>query len=183
MSYQWLLLVVLAITGIHAEQLPKMSSLSSGTAFYPQGRDRPHNYEIVKEEVHYSGWRKVIRRSVNSNDDPHRRVVDFDIIDQAHTSGGAVIVFAWNSTSKTATIIREYMPGPHRVLSGLAAGLVEDGKHEVQLGEDKSLVAARCELEEEWYDRFEVCLHALEIGNNRVVIVQEMANTEFMPAI
>ena len=76
--------------------------------------------------MHYSGWRKVIRRSVNVNsgDDPNRKTIDFDIIDQAHSSGGAVIIFAWNSTSKTATLVREYMPGPHRVLSGLAAGIV-----------------------------------------------------------
>ena len=127
------------------------SSSSPATPFYPHGRDRPHNYLILKDEVHYSGWRKVVRRSVTITDHPGQRIVDFDIIDQAHTSGGAVIVFAWNSTSKTATIIREYMPGPHRVLSGLAAGIVEDGKHTGELGEEMSLIAAKYELEEEWY--------------------------------
>jgi len=139
-------------------------------AFYPRGRDRPHNYEILNEEVHYSGWRRVIRRSVgvvvadddddDGNDgvveDDHRGVIHFDVIDQARASGGAVVVFAWNSTSKTATIIREYMPGPHRVLSGLAAGIVEDGKHSPPQEEgggsesSSSLLAARFELEEEW---------------------------------
>ena len=46
------------------------------------------------------------------------------------------------------------MPGPHRVMSGLAAGIVEDGKHSVELGvdgEEMSLIAAKYELEEEWY--------------------------------
>ena len=46
------------------------------------------------------------------------------------------------------------MPGPHRVMSGLAAGIVEDGKHSGELGEDgeeMSLIAAKYELEEEWY--------------------------------
>lgn len=81
-------------------------------------------------------------------------MIHFDVIDQTHTTGGAVIVFAWNSTSKTATIVREYMPGPHRVLSGLAAGIVEDdGKHhssvEGGIDEPDALVAARYELEEE----------------------------------
>ncbi len=91
----------------------------------------------------------MIRRSVNIN--PHQKVLDFDIIDQAHTSAGAVIIFAWNSTSKTATIVREYMPGPHRVLSGLAAGIVEEGKHSSveDLEEGDTLVAARFALEEE----------------------------------
>jgi len=75
--------------------------------------------------------------------------MDFDIIDQNHGTNGAVIVFAWNSTSKTATIVREYMPGCHRVLGGLAAGLVEDEKHTSEGNEGKNLVAAQCELEEE----------------------------------
>ena len=135
-------------------------------AFYPKGRDRPHNYKILSDEVVYSGWRKVIRRSVSSpvhhrhsstertNDDfTEQKVIAFDVIDQAHHTGGAVIIFAWNSTSKTATIVREYMPGPHRVLSGLAAGIVEVGKHSSMEGnnESASLLAARYELEEEWY--------------------------------
>ncbi len=132
--------------------LPRTRSTPSPTAaIYPHGRDRLHNYEILKDEVHYSGWRKVVRRSVTIKDHPHQRIVDFDIIDQARTSRGAVIVFAWNSTSKTATIIREYMPGPHRVLSGLAAGIIEDEKHAEEIEEEISLVAARYELEEEWY--------------------------------
>jgi len=122
------------------------SSSSSSAAFYPHGRDREHDYEIIKEKVHYSGWRKVIRRRVHS---PNRKPIDFDIIDQT-TNGGAVIIFAWNSTNKTATIVREYMPGPHRVLSGLAAGIVEDDKHSSKEGEDSCLIAARMELEEEW---------------------------------
>jgi len=117
---------------------------SSESSLYPQGRDRPHDYRIIRDEIHYSGWRKFIRRSV-AIDPSHDRVIDFDIIDQTHTSNGAVIVFAWNSTSKTATIVREYV--------GLAAGIVE-GKHSSNKGvgsDPDPFVAARCELEEEWY--------------------------------
>lgn len=59
---------------------------------------------------------------------------------------GAVIIFAWNSVSKTATLVREYNPGNHKVMAGLAAGIVETdpNKH----GSDFDL-AARHELEEE----------------------------------
>ena len=94
------------------------------------------------------------------------RIVEYDVIDQAHATGGAVIIFAWNTTSKSATIVREYMPGPHRVLGGLAAGIVEDDKHralgggtggkddeEERVGassESSTMGAARFELEEEW---------------------------------
>ena len=124
------------------------SSSTSSVAFYPHGRDREHDYKIIKEEVHYSGWRKVIRRSVHS---PNRKPIDFDIIDQTNSGPGAVIIFAWNSTNKTATIVREYMPGPHRLMSGLAAGIVEDDKHSSKEGKDDCcLIAAQMELEEEW---------------------------------
>lgn len=66
---------------------------------------------------------------------------------------GAAIIFAWNSSSKSATIIREYNPGPHETLYGLAAGLIEE-KHGAN-----PRVAAEHELEEEchlkggeWYE-------------------------------
>lgn len=138
---------------------------TSQPKLYPDGRDRPHNYEIKSDKIVYSGWRRVIRRTVTSQHHPHhfdeynstKHQIDFDIIDQNHGTSGAVIIFAWNSTSKTATIVREYMPGCHRVLGGLAAGLVEVEKHSTADHsiadtdcEDRDLVAARCELEEEW---------------------------------
>lgn len=64
------------------------------------------------------------------------------IVDQK--GAGASIVFAWCTKTKTATIIKEYNPGCDRILAGLAAGIVEIGKH----GSDYDL-AARQELEEE----------------------------------
>jgi hypothetical protein len=57
---------------------------------------------------------------------------------------GASIIFAWNSKTKTATILKEYNPGCDKILYGLAAGVVESDKH----GSDFD-VAARHELEEE----------------------------------
>ncbi|KAL3772767.1 hypothetical protein ACHAW5_007276 [Stephanodiscus triporus] len=160
------LLLVLAILGADAAQSPTTTPAASGAAFYPRGRDRPHKYEILDEVVRYSGWRRVVRRSVVDRRRAARgkKVVEYDVIDHANSSsGGAVVVFAWNSTSRTATIVREYMPGPHRVLCGLAAGIVEDdGKHSEGGGggtssasgsemssSSSSLVAARFELEEE----------------------------------
>jgi len=59
------------------------------------------------------------------------------------TGKGAVLVFAWDTQTKTATMLREYMPASHKMLYGLAAGLVEE-KH----GSD-IFMAARYELEEE----------------------------------
>ena len=165
---------------------PSTTTTAGVAAHYPRGRDRPHEYEILNEEIRYSGWRIVVRRSVgrvvasdaarDDNDDRWKstrrdrqsRIVEYDVVDQARATGGAVIIFAWNSTSKTATIVREYMPGPHRILGGLAAGIVENDKHRAAVApidlpgaarkeeevdessESSTLVAARFELEEEW---------------------------------
>lgn len=138
MKHSLLSLLVITATFLFLTEVAASNaeSPSSSRAFY-----RPHDYNIVREEVLYEGWRKVIRRTVQSP--KLTKHIEFDVIDQTHSTGGAVIIFAWNSTSKTATIIREYMPGCHRVLGGLAAGLVED-KHG---GSEEA--AARHELEEE----------------------------------
>lgn len=69
----------------------------------------------------------------------HKKVVD-------QKGAGAVIIFAWDSNTKTAVIIKEYNPGCNKILSGLAAGIVETDveKH----GADFD-IAAKHELEEE----------------------------------
>jgi len=104
-------------------------------------RQAPTNYEIVSEKEVYSRWRTVIQRKVRY---PKGTIVDFDIQDQK--GAGAVIIFAWDSKTKTATIVREYMPGCHKVLGGLAAGIIETcpDKHD-----SEPLLAAKHELEEE----------------------------------
>mmetsp|Transcript_27356 Transcript_27356/g.62802 ORF Transcript_27356/g.62802 Transcript_27356/m.62802 type:complete len:180 (-) Transcript_27356:51-590(-) len=72
---------------------------------------------------------------------------------------GAVVVFAWDTRTKTATLIKEYNPGCMRIITGVAAGIIESGdKHD---GGDP-MVAGRFELEEEchlrngrWYSLLE----------------------------
>ena len=59
---------------------------------------------------------------------------------------GAVLIFAWDSKTKTAVIIKEYNPGCHKILAGLAAGIVETDVHKHGSNFD---IAARHELEEE----------------------------------
>mmetsp|Transcript_2731 Transcript_2731/g.4673 ORF Transcript_2731/g.4673 Transcript_2731/m.4673 type:complete len:228 (-) Transcript_2731:1081-1764(-) len=102
----------------------------------------PTDYWIIEDKEVYKRWRSIVQRKVQTSGD---KVINFDIIGQV--GSGAVIIFAWNSTDKTATIIREYNPGPHEMLWGLAAGMIED-KH----GDDPK-VAAECELEEECHLR------------------------------
>jgi hypothetical protein len=114
-------------------------------------------YEIVKEEVLHDHWRRLIRRSVRL---PGKtKVVDFEIVAQKGTDQ-AVLVFCWNTATKRATLIREYMPSTHSLMMGLAAGMVEDDKHGNGAGDtitvpgivdnnDMQLTAAKHELEEE----------------------------------
>lgn len=55
---------------------------------------------------------------------------DFLVVRQGGTDR-AVLVFAWDSKTQTATFIREYMPSSHRTQVGLAAGMIETDKHQV----------------------------------------------------
>ena len=98
----------------------------------------PH--EIVGETIGYSRWRTIIERTIRM---PNGNLVDFDLVGLAGATS-AVMIFAWDSTRKTATLVREYHPGPDQYLVGMAAGIVEEDKHN-----GNSLTAAQHELEEE----------------------------------
>ncbi|KAL3937139.1 MAG: hypothetical protein SGBAC_007677, partial [Bacillariaceae sp.] len=106
----------------------------------PSADDEPSSsFEILDETVAYSRWRTIVQRKVKMR---NGKVVDFDLVG-VKTGDAAVLVFAFDTKTKTATLVREYMPASHKVLWGVAAGLIED-KH----GHDASL-AAEHELEEE----------------------------------
>jgi 8-oxo-dGTP pyrophosphatase MutT (NUDIX family) len=140
------------------------------------------DYRILSNETVYSNYRTVLLRRVEHSilrrldgDDVDegnktavyetasisetRSVVAYDLIAHKGTENAAVIV-AWNSTSKTVTLVQEYHPGPHSRLYGPAAGLADPVKHRPATtpSDDKNnedlemamaIVAARWELEEE----------------------------------
>uniref|UniRef100_A0A6U2S3A3 Nudix hydrolase domain-containing protein n=1 Tax=Leptocylindrus danicus TaxID=163516 RepID=A0A6U2S3A3_9STRA len=116
---------------------PSMATQHPSQIEVPQPQQQQHR--IISDEVVYSRWRKIIRRVVQF---PAGNTVDFDIVDQKGT--GAVTIFAWCSKTKTATLVREYNPGCHKSLHGVAAGLIEEDKHQCD-----PEIAARHELEEE----------------------------------
>lgn len=120
------------------DEVDSNSSIALSSSYSP-----PPSIEILNEKIVYSGWRTILRRTVQMR---NGKVVDFDLVG-VKTGEGAVLIFAWDSRNKTATMIREYMPASHRIMFGLAAGLIED-KH----GHDTEL-AARHELEEECHLR------------------------------
>ena len=120
-----------------------------GALSTPRGGDSDqHNqeddiFEIVDEKVVYSRWRTVIQRDVRMR---NGKVVGFDLVGTSNAAS-AVLIFAWDTKTKTATMIKEYMPGCNRRLYGIAAGLVEE-KHG-----GSAEVAAAHELEEEMHLR------------------------------
>ena len=96
--------------------------------------------DILGEIVAYRRWRTITERSIRFHE---TKVVDFDLVG-LNGASSAVVIFAWDSSTKTATLVREYHPGPHAYLYGVAAGIVEEDKHN-----GDAALAAQHELEEE----------------------------------
>jgi hypothetical protein len=149
----------------------------NGTATAIQNSDA--NFTILSETLIYENWRRLVSRRVqlpsglvanfevvgqrrslvvsrDRNGDNHR----FSETDHHNIHDQAVLIFVWHRSTKTTTLIREYMPSVHSKMFGLAAGMVEGDKHHPSNWKhpltglpatNMSLqeVAARCELEEE----------------------------------
>jgi len=146
----YLLLFALLVSCVAAESRTKRYGLPLLPAIISRGgeahADKNSHHEIVEEKLLFSRWRTLKSRLVRF---PDGREVDFDIVGQAG-SDRAVLIFAWNSHTKTATLIREYMPAGNAVKYGIAAGLVEDKhKNGTDCDNDSKLTAAKSELEEE----------------------------------
>jgi len=108
-------------------------------------------FTLQSETILHDKWRRLISRQVRL---PSGLVADFEVVSMAGDSTDqAVLVFCWNTRSRTITLIREYMPAPHCKLHGLAAGMVEAHKHDNNDDndddDDMQLTAAKHELEEE----------------------------------
>lgn len=130
------------------------------------GDDTPKNnpavvdgFALISDTVLYEKWRKLVSRKVRM---PSGRIVNFEVVGQSSgrskndendaITDQAVLIFAWNRSTQTATLIREYMPALHCKMFGLAAGMVETDKHGNKTAvndDDMAWTAARHELEEE----------------------------------
>lgn len=73
---------------------------------------------------------------------PTGKTVSFDVLGLGACM--SVFVFPVIANTGTTTLIREYGPGPHRIMHGFPAGLCEIGQKHATLEE-----AARAELSEE----------------------------------
>jgi hypothetical protein len=91
----------------------------------------------LSEKTVFQGYRNIIRREYQL---PSGKQASFDILTQKHLS---VVVFTWNTTDSTTTLIREYHPGAEKFMYGAVAGMYESSKHL------SPLHASVLELEEE----------------------------------
>jgi hypothetical protein len=65
------------------------------------GNNDESSFEILEETVAYSGWRTITQRKVRMR---NGKIVDFDLVG-VKTGPGAVLVFAWDTKTKTGTLI------------------------------------------------------------------------------
>jgi hypothetical protein len=123
-------------------RVPLMSRSFGTTMTLRGGGETTKNdgFELLTDRVVYDNWRRLIVRRVRL---PSGKEADFEIVAQRGTDR-AVAIFVWDSASKAATLIREYMPCTHSKMIGCATGMIEGDKHD-----EDSLTAARHELEEE----------------------------------
>jgi hypothetical protein len=91
----------------------------------------------LSETTVFQGYRNIVRREYQL---PSGKQASFDILTQKHLS---VVVFTWNTTDSTTTLIREYHPGAEKFMYGAVAGMYESSKHL------SPLHASVLELEEE----------------------------------
>ena len=61
-------------------------------------------FDKVKDEVVFKGWRQIIRRTLKL---PNGSIKDFDIL----STKTSIVVFNWDTKTKTTTLIQEYHPG------------------------------------------------------------------------
>jgi hypothetical protein len=114
-------------------------------------------FTVLSETLIYEKWRRLISRQVQL---PSGLIANFEIVGQKRSLGvarsssndtnhiddfvdQAVLIFVWNRSTKTTTLIREYMPSVHRKMFGLAAGMVEADKHNLSSWNGRLLNAGR----------------------------------------
>jgi hypothetical protein len=86
-----------------------------------------HQILNSRELITESKWRTLRRDTVLNV--RKQTVSEFDVVGCGGDQRGAVTMFVWNSTSSTATLIREYNPSVKRCIFGVAAGSIDGDKH------------------------------------------------------
>ena len=83
--------------------------------------------QVGDDEVIYDGWLKIHRRTYRL---PDGRTVEWDM----HAGGPTVAVLAL-TPSKQLVMVRQFRPGPDRVVLTLPGGMIDPGESPEQAGE------------------------------------------------
>ncbi|HLN76267.1 MAG TPA: NUDIX hydrolase [Nocardioidaceae bacterium] len=83
--------------------------------------------QVGDDEVIYDGWLKIHRRTYRL---PDGRIVEWDM----HAGGPTVAVLAL-TPSKQLVMVRQFRPGPDRVVLTLPGGMIDPGESPEQAGE------------------------------------------------
>ena len=104
----------------------------------------------IDEKTAYEGFRNIVKRKIRL---PNEKIIEIEVLKHRHES---VVVFNWDSKKRTATLVREYHPGPEQTIYGTVAGMYEKWKH------SSALECAQHELEEEAHLRTDKWFSLLE---------------------
>mmetsp|Transcript_16351 Transcript_16351/g.27233 ORF Transcript_16351/g.27233 Transcript_16351/m.27233 type:complete len:202 (+) Transcript_16351:98-703(+) len=102
-----------------------------------------NGFRVLSESQLYHRFLQVEDRRVAY---PDGREIDFDVVGHPKNDYHFVVIFAYHSTSRTVTMLREFAQAalPHRaIVLGLPCGGYDRHKH------DSARHAAQCELSEE----------------------------------
>jgi hypothetical protein len=113
------------------------NTLNKMSSYREIGDSKKDETVTIKEDVVFQGYRSIVKQTVKL---PNGKLWEVEVLRQKHES---VVVFIWNSSKKTTTLVREYHPGPEQNLYGTVAGMFEPWKH------SSPLECAQHELEEE----------------------------------
>jgi ADP-ribose pyrophosphatase len=98
--------------------------------------DSPEQWQLLAEDPAYSGWVTIVRRTFQM---PDGQVSEWDIID-----GSRTVAIVARVASGEFLLVRQYRPGPMRMLDELPGGYA-------RAGESVEQTAARELLEETGY--------------------------------
>jgi len=158
-------LTLLPLTFATRGFLPLLFASSAGV-----GEDRGETHKLLSKEVSYNGsWRQIVTKKLKL---PNGKVFDFDVV--SNNALGSVTVFPWDVQSKTCTLIKEYHPGPEKVMYGLPAGQFEPQRHETHLHCAKAELSEEAALEARDDESF---VHLLEDDDTTVPLDKYTDNT------
>lgn len=118
---------------------PAASSSSTSTSAAAAASAAAAGFVVEDETIAFRRYQTVYERTVRF---PDGKRISYDVLGQPSTQCASVLVFPYDSRTRTVTMIREYCPGTHEMLLGFPAGMAE-AKH------DTFAHAARAELSEE----------------------------------